>query len=89
MSQTPSPYCTIGPFFPSMFSNGTDDLTRANGITAVWITQPALFGDTIDPTTGVDLAMAKVNGRGNGHLEWRLLEMNNDVLRRVASEAFR
>lgn len=62
------------------------DLTRANGITAVWITQPALFGDTVDPTTGVDLAMAKVNGRGNGHLEWRLLEMNNDVLRRVARE---
>ena len=62
------------------------DLTRANGITAVWITQPALFGDSIDPTTGVDLAMVKVNGRGNGHLEWRLLEMNNDVLRRVAGE---
>jgi lysophospholipase L1-like esterase len=62
------------------------ELTRANGITAVWITQPALFGDSIDPTTGVDLAMAKVNGRGNGHLEWRLLEMNNDVLRRVAAE---
>src|SRR5262249_5454246 len=28
---TPSPYCTIGPFFPSSFSDGTSDLTRANG----------------------------------------------------------
>lgn len=34
MSQTPSPYCTIGPFFPSMFSNGTNDLTTLNGHTA-------------------------------------------------------
>jgi protocatechuate 3,4-dioxygenase alpha subunit len=25
---TPSPYCTIGPFFPSAFSNGTNDLIR-------------------------------------------------------------
>ena len=28
----------------------------------------------------------KVNGRGNGHLEWRLLEMVNDETRRVAAE---
>jgi lysophospholipase L1-like esterase len=62
------------------------DLTRANGIAPVWITQPALFGDAVDAATGVELATIKVNGRGNGHLEWRLLEMHNDVLRRVASE---
>jgi protocatechuate 3,4-dioxygenase alpha subunit len=28
---TPSPYCTIGPFFPSQFSEGTADLTRHDG----------------------------------------------------------
>ena len=28
---TPSPYTTIGPFFPSMFSDGTNDLTRCGG----------------------------------------------------------
>ena len=50
------------------------------------MTQPALFGDGADPTTGVELARVKVNGRGNGHLEWRLLEMVNDVTRRVAAE---
>jgi protocatechuate 3,4-dioxygenase alpha subunit len=31
---TPSPYGTIGPFFPSAFSEGADDLTRAGGHTA-------------------------------------------------------
>jgi len=30
----PSPYCTIGPFFPSMFSNGTNDLTKSRNHTA-------------------------------------------------------
>lgn len=28
---TASPYCTIGPFFPKQFSEGTADLTRHNG----------------------------------------------------------
>jgi lysophospholipase L1-like esterase len=61
------------------------DLTRANAIVPIWMTQPALFGDGADPATGVELATVKVNGRGNGHLEWRLLEMHNDVLRQVAA----
>jgi len=28
---TPSPYCTIGPFFPNQFSDGCSDLTRHDG----------------------------------------------------------
>lgn len=60
-------------------------LTRAHGIDPVWVTQPALFGDAIDPTSGVDLALVQVNGRGNGHLEWRLLEALNHQTRRVAA----
>jgi protocatechuate 3,4-dioxygenase alpha subunit len=28
---TPSPFCTIGPYFPSAFSNGSNDLTRYEG----------------------------------------------------------
>ncbi len=59
-------------------------LCRANGIEAVFATQPALFGPGLDPETGVDLAEVKVNGRGNGDLEWRLLELYNDTTRRVA-----
>lgn len=61
-------------------------LCRKNGIEPVLITQPALFGDVVDPATGVDLSRKQVNGRGNGRLEWLLLEMYNDVTRRVASE---
>jgi lysophospholipase L1-like esterase len=61
-------------------------ITKAAGIEAVWLTQPALFGEGKDAATGVDLARLKVNGRGNGVLEWRLLELHNDVTRRVAAE---
>lgn len=62
-------------------------LTRRNGITPVLITQPALFGDTVDPTTRVDVSGVQVNGRGNGRLEWRLLELYNDVTRQAGAEA--
>jgi protocatechuate 3,4-dioxygenase alpha subunit len=31
---TPSPYCTIGPYFPTAFSAGLNDLTRNRGRTA-------------------------------------------------------
>jgi lysophospholipase L1-like esterase len=61
-------------------------LTRDHGILPVLMTQPALFGEGVDPETGVQLATVQVNGRGNGHLEWRLLEQVNDVTRRVAQE---
>lgn len=60
-------------------------LCRASHIDPVLITQPALFGEAIDPATGVALATVKVNGRGNGRLEWSLLERYNDVTRRVAA----
>jgi lysophospholipase L1-like esterase len=61
-------------------------LCREHGIDPVLLTQPALFGDDVDPGTGIELATVQVNGRGNGHLEWRLLEAVNDVTRRVASQ---
>jgi len=60
------------------------NLSRASGIVAVLVTQPAWFGDVVDPSTGVDLATVQVNGRGNGSLEWRVLELYNDVTRGVA-----
>jgi len=58
---------------------------RRGGITPVLVTQPALFGETVDPTTHVDLREVQVNGRGNGLLEWRLLELYNDVTREVGA----
>ena len=62
-------------------------LSRANGIEPVFVTQPALFGEAVDPFTGVSLSLIKVNGRGNGAEEWRLLEMYNDVTREAASDS--
>jgi lysophospholipase L1-like esterase len=61
-------------------------LCRANQIDPVFITQPALFGDTVDPATGVNLSTVQVNGRGNGTLEWKLLERYNDVTRDVGRD---
>ena len=61
-------------------------VAREHSIDPVFVTQPALFGDGVDPATGITLATMQVNGRGNGHLEWRLLERVNDVTRRVARD---
>jgi lysophospholipase L1-like esterase len=60
-------------------------ISRRSGIEPVLVTQPALFGETVDPTTGVDLATVQVNGGANGALAWRRLEMYNDVTRRIAN----
>lgn len=62
------------------------ELCRKYQIEPVLMTQPALFGNTVDPATGVNLAQAQVSGRGNGESEWRLLELYNDVTRRIARE---
>lgn len=59
------------------------DLCRRNHIEPVLVTQPALFGEAIDPGTDVDLRTVQVNGRGNGALEWQLLELYNDVTREI------
>lgn len=55
------------------------------GIRPVFITQPALYGPVVDPTTGRDLGRLDVNGR-SGAAQWRLLEAYNDVTRRIAAE---
>jgi lysophospholipase L1-like esterase len=60
-------------------------MSRANGIEPVLITQPALFGDGVDPTTCVDLRTVQSSGGANGLLDWRLLELYNDATRRVGA----
>ena len=62
------------------------DLCRSNGIEPVFTTQPALYGDAIDPVTGVDLSIIQVQGAANGRLWWRVLETYNDAMRRVARD---
>jgi lysophospholipase L1-like esterase len=62
------------------------ELCRANGIEPVFTTQPVVYGDVVDPATGVDLGAIQVRGAINGRLQWRVLEMYNDAMRRVARE---
>jgi hypothetical protein len=58
-------------------------LCREAGIEPVLITQPALYGPTVDDVTGVDLRFVEVDPEDgtNGNLAWRILELYNDVLR--------
>jgi len=59
--------------------------TVAYGIEPVLITQTALYGDAIDDETGVDLARLKV-GDVDGLAQWLVLEVYNDVTRRVGRD---
>ena len=62
------------------------DECRRHGIEPVLVTQPALYGDGIDPATGVDLSTVQTSGAANGRLWWKVLERYNDVTRRTAKE---
>jgi len=58
---------------------------REHDMHAVLITQPALFGDAVDPTTGVDLGTMRLDDL-NGRVRWDVLELYNTVVRDVARE---
>jgi hypothetical protein len=59
------------------------NISMAGGITPVFITQPALFGEGIDRSTGVNLETIKVAEARNGKLSWEILQSYNNVLREV------
>lgn len=59
--------------------------SRANGIEPILITQPLLIGPAVDDVTGVDLAAVRW-GKGNGAAMWDVMELYNDVVRRVGAE---
>lgn len=59
--------------------------TKELGMEPVFITQPALYGDAVDPITGVDLGQITV-GEWNGAVSWDVLELYNDAMREVAEE---
>jgi lysophospholipase L1-like esterase len=61
-------------------------LSRDNGIEPIFITQPNLFGDCNDEATGVYLGNIKVSNGMNGKTWWNLLELYNDVMRKVGKE---
>jgi len=57
--------------------------SRALGMEPVLITQPALYGNVVDPETKVFLGTLEVDAEQqlHGGLAWNLLELYNDVLR--------
>lgn len=57
--------------------------SRALGMEPVLITQPALYGNVVDPGTKVFLGTLEVDAEQqlHGGLAWNLLELYNDVLR--------
>ena len=57
-------------------------ISRENGIIPVFMTQPVLYGNEIDDITNVNLARIKI-GNVNGELAWEILELYNEVTRRV------
>ena len=63
------------------------ELCRRNGIEPVLLTQPALNGDAVDPTTGVRLDTAAIGKDANGHVNWLVQELYNDVTRRKSAAA--
>lgn len=63
---------------------------RERGIEPVLITQPALWGDLVDPTLGIPLgdidSEAGAEVPSNARMRWAGLERYNDVTRRVGQE---
>ena len=60
-------------------------LCRENSIEPVFITQPAVVGDLLDPLTGTNLA--KISAWGwNGKVLWEILGLYNEVLSNTARE---
>ena len=60
--------------------------TRKAGIEPVLLTQPALYGDAVDPTTNVALGDLEFAGKSNARQQWRVLELYNDALRELGNE---
>jgi lysophospholipase L1-like esterase len=61
-------------------------IVKQNSIEPVFITQPLIFGNTKDNITSIDLANIKIGPDMSGELEWEILELYNDVTRRVGKE---
>lgn len=59
------------------------DVCKSNNIKPVLITQPQIIGDTIDPSTGIDLGTIEYQDI-NGSVGWAVLELYNEVVREVA-----
>ena len=61
-------------------------ITEDHHILPVLLTQPVVYGKAIDDVTGLDLGKIVVANGMNGEVGWQVLELYNDVTRRVGAE---
>ncbi|MGA8572467.1 MAG: SGNH/GDSL hydrolase family protein [Desulfobaccales bacterium] len=61
-------------------------ITEDHHIIPVLLTQPVVYGKAIDDETGLDLGKIVVANGMNGEVGWQVLELYNDVTRRVGAE---
>jgi lysophospholipase L1-like esterase len=78
-------YSSALPAFRSRVASIIDEC-RSHGIEPIFVTQPGLYGEGVDPATGVDLSTLQVEGPINARLWWRVQELYNDVTRSTARE---
>jgi lysophospholipase L1-like esterase len=61
-------------------------ICRKHNIIPVLLTQPVLYGNSVDPTTGINLGHKFVAKDMDGSTGWQVLELYNDVTRQVGHE---
>jgi lysophospholipase L1-like esterase len=61
-------------------------ICRDHHIIPVLLTQPVLYGNSVDPATGVNLGHKFVAKDMNGATAWEVLQLYNDVTRQVGRE---
>ena len=61
------------------------DVARGHAIEPVFMTQPIIYGEVIDPVTGADLGRVDIGGI-NGKASWEIMKLYNEVLRQVAAQ---
>ncbi|MHB9073736.1 MAG: SGNH/GDSL hydrolase family protein [Desulfobaccales bacterium] len=61
-------------------------ICREHNIIPVLLTQPVLYGNNVDSTTGVDLGHKFVAKDMDGATGWQVLELYNDVTRQVGRD---
>ena len=61
-------------------------ICRRHNMLPVLVTQPVLYGDCVDPTTGVNFAHKFVATHMDGATAWKVLELYNDVVRQVGRD---
>jgi hypothetical protein len=64
-----------------------NEICKQNGICLVLITQPVLWGDVVDPSTGASLSSLKISDDMNGKLYNAVLELYNDEARKISRES--